>query len=229
MNRTALGVALTLLVATGCGQEAAPELDLDYYPLRDGTRYEYRHSKDGWLEEVTIEVDEDDEDRFLLKQSEDPDGNSAVSVLALEDGDVLRTSEEQLVDGELDRDVVYDPGFLRFSSSWLDAEEGDEDARTYERTETEVGEAPKATDTRAHVFIVESLSETVTVPAGRFTNCLIVRRERDLENESTDVGDTGRDEQNKQFAFAPGVGKVREVNLITGSTEELVEYDVPEE
>jgi hypothetical protein len=220
------GLALAAL-ASGCGQDPPPDLDGDYFPLRDGARYEYQHSKDGWVETVTFEARDDD--RFLLEQSEDPDGNSSVSVIDRDGDDLLRTSEEQLVDGQLDRSIVYDPGFLRFSSAWLELGEGDEDARTYERTETEAGETAKPTAVRAHVYTIESLSETVSVPAGRFQNCLVVRRERDLENESGAGGVDTREEQNKQFWFAPGVGKVREANLITGSTEELIEYDLGED
>ncbi len=232
MSRAAcvLGIVLGVLPVGGCNQDPPPEMDDDYYPLRDGARYEYQHSKDGWVEEVTLEADDDDPDRFTMKQSEDPDGNSSVSVIVRDGDDITRASEEQLIAGELDRSVAYDPGFLRFSAAWLDADEGDEDARTYERTETEAGEAPKPTAIRAHIYTVESLSETVTVPAGRFQNCLVVLRERDLENEVAGDGtDTNRDEQSKRFWFAPGVGKVREANAITGSTEELIAYALDED
>ena len=189
MNRTAgvLWIGLGLLLGSGCNQDPPPALDDDYYPLRDGMRYEYQHSKDGWVEEVTLEVDEDDPDRFTMKQSEDPDGNSSVSVIVRDGDDITRVGEEQFVVEELDRTITYDPGFLRFSAAWLDADEGDEDPRTYERTETEAGETPKPTATRAHIYTVESLSETVTVPAGRFQNCLVILRERDLEKSDVAV------------------------------------------
>ena len=96
------------------------------------------------------------------------------------------------------------------------------------RTETHPGEASK-TRPRAHVYTVESTSETVTVPAGKFLDCLRVRRERDLENDAIVEADITQDEQSKMFWFAPGVGKVREENLITGSREELIDYELPED
>jgi hypothetical protein len=87
---------------------------------------------------------------------------------------------------------------------------------------------PKDPQPRAHVYTVEDVSESVTVPAGTFRNCLRIRRERDLTNPDL-MGATDQAEQDKLFWFAPGVGKVREENSMTGMTEVLVDYEIPEE
>lgn len=87
---------------------------------------------------------------------------------------------------------------------------------------------PKAPQPRAHTFMVESISETVKVPAGTFRNCLRVRRVRALDDPS--IGDPmAQVEQDKQYWFAPGVGKVQERNVMTDSTEVLETYDLGEE
>jgi hypothetical protein len=117
---------------------------------------------------------------------------------------------------ELVYSVTYDPGFLRFSDAWVHAAAGATETREYQRTETPAGMAAKTPEPRAHVYTVESIAESVTVPAGIFRNCLRIRRERDLSNPAV-VDVTTQSEQEKLFWFAPGVGKVREENLISGS------------
>lgn len=217
------------LCAAACNQSDPPaDEQMDYFPLVDGARYRYLHSKGGWIETLTFEADEDDENRFVQRQSENDDGESSSSVLVRDDGDVLRVSEEQFIDGELDYSTEYDPGFLRFSAAWANGEKGASETRTYDRTETQPGLEPK-TRPRAHVFTVVSLAETVKVPAGQFLNCLMIRRERDLDNDAIAEADVTQDEQSKMFWFCPGVGKVREENLITGSREELIDYQLPED
>jgi hypothetical protein len=225
-----LFAACTLILGvSGCGQTEPPSLSSGYYPMRDGSSWTYLHSKGGgWSERVTLERSGSDPNTFEQRQSGDPDGESSRSELKLVDGDVLRVTDEQRVDGAVVYSVVYDPGFIRFSAAWQDAEVGEAFTEEYERTETDVGEAPSPTQPRAHRFTVEAFSETVTVPAGTFRDCIRVRRERALDLVP-DGGTFSQEEQEKLFWFAAGVGKVREENLITGSTEVLSAYEVPEE
>jgi hypothetical protein len=212
----------------GCGQTdpGSPSGSDDYFPLIDGARYEYKHSNGGWTEIVEIEAGAGG--AFLQHQSGDPDGESSVSTFEIDDGDVLRVAEDQLIDDELVYSTEYDPGFLRFSAAWLDAEVGFEETRRYDRVETEAGMEPKAPQPRAHTFTVESVTETVKVPAGTFRNCVRVRRIRALDDPSID-DPTAQEEQDKLYWFAPGVGKVQEENTMTGSTEQLESYDLGEE
>jgi hypothetical protein len=219
--------ALLCLAAGACGGEAPPEAEEDYYPLTPGSSWEYLHSRGGWTETVTIEEVDDEPDMFEQVQTGDPDGESSSSIFVVDGDDVLRIAEDVFLNDELQYSVTYDPGFLRFSAAWIDEETGSDETREYERVETEAGMDPKDPQPRAHVYTVESVSETVTVPAGTFRNCLRIHRERDLDNPDVmDVTDQG--EQEKLFWFAPGVGKVREENVMSGSTEVLLDYEIAE-
>lgn len=220
--------ALLALALAACDQKdpTAPDDSDSYFPLIDGARYEYSHSNGGWTEVVEIEATDDG--MFEQHQSGDPDGESSVSTFDVVDGEVLRVEEDQFLDDELVYSATYDPGFLRFSAAWVEAENGFEETRTYDRVETEAGMDPKDPQPRAHTFTVESTSETVMVPAGKFLNCLRVRRVRALDDPSID-DPTAQEEQDKLYWFATGVGKVREENVMTGSTEVLVTYDLGEE
>jgi hypothetical protein len=222
-------LALAALAALGCNQKDPVEpgtgsVSSSYFPLEDGASWTYLHSNGGWREEVAIERDGDS---FIQTQVGDPSGESSVSTFVIEDGDVLRVEEDLLQDEELVYTAVYDPGFLRFSDDWVDAEQGDEETRRYDRTETEAGMEPKDSQPRAHTYTVESLDEDVTVPAGTFRNCLRVHRKRALDDPSID-DPTAQTEQEKLFWFCEGVGKVREENVMSGNTELLTAYELPE-
>jgi len=228
MHKLFAKAALAALMLAACDQKDPADKGAtvdDYFPLVDGARFEYLHSNGPWTE--VVEIEEAEGGLFEQHQSGDPDGESSRSVFEVVDGEVLRIEEDALIDDELIYTAVYDPGFLRFSAAWLEADEGFEETRRYERTETEAGMEPKEPQPRAHTFTVESVSETVTVPAGTFRNCLRVRRVRALDDPSID-DPMAQEEQDKLYWFAPGVGKIREENVMSGSTEVLVTYDIPD-
>jgi hypothetical protein len=210
----------------GCGQAEPPDADQDYFPLADGARWIYLHSAGAWEETVTVS-EGDAPDEMSMHASADPDGRTTTQVLLRDGDDTLRIGKDDRIDDMPEQNVEYDPGFLRFSKAWLDREPGSTDQREYLRTETLAGMDPKAANLRAHIFTVESVSERVTVPAGTFQSCLRVRRERDLSNPDL-TGTFATEEQEKLYWFCPGVGKTREENLLTGSTEVLLEYTNPD-
>jgi hypothetical protein len=198
---------------------------LDYFPLADGASWTYLHSSNmGWNETVTIEATSD-ANRFVSISSADPSGASSESTFEVVDGDVMRVAEDTLVDGVLDMSTQYDPGFVRFSQRWVDAEPGYSERLTYQRTEMPAGGTPKPPNERAHIFTVEGV-EDVTVPAGTFRNCVRVRRQRDYETMS--AGMVVTEDQRKLYWFCAGVGKVREENVDTEAFETLMEFELPE-
>ncbi len=225
-------MALMLLAAGACNQGEPEDIPKDYYPTVAGATWTYFHSSRGGWEETVVMEQGEESDQFVLKDTENPDGESSENTLTRDGTAILRTDKRQLVDGELAFSVTYDPGFLRFDESWLDEDTPFEDERSYVRTETDVGESPKTPRDRVHIFTVELLSETVEVEGGIFRNCIRVRRQRESDETTTATAaattDTAtQDDQGKLFWFAPGVGKVKEQNLDTGNTEVLVDYEIP--
>jgi hypothetical protein len=156
---------------------------------------------------------------FLEADGEDPDGERTEALLEVEaSGRVLRVEKDVYVDDVLDLSVAYQPGFVRFDPAWVDLGAGESLAQSYDRTETPAGGSPDPTRPRAHVYT--SLGrESVTVLGTSYGDCLVIRRERDYEDTAGDP-----EEQEKQFHFCAGVGKVQEINLDSGNTEQLVSH-----
>ena len=88
----------------------------------------------------------------------------------------------------------------------------------YERTEPPAGGSPDPTRPRAHLYTSFG-RESLTVLGARYGDCLVIRRERDYD----DVDGETEDEK-KQIYFSPGVGKVQEINVDSGNTEQLVSH-----
>lgn len=218
------GLATPLLVAlAGCGDSTPPgsnpRPDADYYPMRDGAVSVYRHSnKGGWDETVTLTALGDD--RFSEIDSTSPDGERTEAILEVDAaGRVWRVEKQDFVDDELDISVEYDPGFIRFDPAWLDLATNESVRMEYERTETAAGDTPDPPRDRAHIYTSQGY-ETVSVLDRTYRDCLVILRRRDYE----DTQGNNEDEE-KLFYFAPDVGKVLEVNLDSGHTEELVDNE----
>lgn len=208
---------------TACGDAAPPDAslhpDADYYPMRDGLVSVYRHSnKGGWDETVSLTALDDD--RFSEVDSPNPDGERTESVQELDaSGRVWRIEKQDYVDDELDISVDYDPGFIRFDPAWLELDPNESVRMAYERTEAAAGDTPDPARARAHIYTSQGY-ESVSVLGRTYHDCLVIHRQRDYE----DTQGNNEDEE-KQFYFAPDIGKVLEVNLDSGHTEELVSDD----
>lgn len=135
---------------------------------------------------------------------------SESEVWAVQREQVMRVRETELSDGEVSELTTYEPGFLRFDFSWSDSD-----------TETAIEHVRAIRDalggqrvqTRQHRYSVLNARVSVDVPAGRFSDCLWVERSGD--------GDT------TQFWFAPGIGLVRQLEVDTEQSDELVEFESP--
>lgn len=222
----AMGSLLASLLLAACGGDTSgegggdacrgPNPD-DYFPTLDGSRYVYAHTPAAgqpYTETVTFTaVDYAGSDAVLVAGEGDPTGEQVDAYWvrsAGADGDsVRRVHKDVRMGGAPVMSVDYDPGFLRFDHAWLDQPVGEPFELSYTRTETAADGTVKQ-DPRTHRFVVESQHEPLTLG-----NCpydtVRIRRAR--------VGFGG--DEAKVFWFAPGVGKVKEQNLASGSIEEL--------
>jgi hypothetical protein len=208
------------MLGLACGSKAPASSDKsgNYFPMVNGAVSVYEHSsKGGWDETITLTKMSDG--TYTEVDTPNPDQERNEAVLEVDStGRVFRISKEVYVDDILDTSVVYDPGFLRFDPAWLDLDLNVPVRESYERTETRIGDPPDPTRTRAHVYTSFGF-QSLTVLGTAYSNCLVVHRERDYEDTTGDAED-----QQKLFFFCPNVGKVQEVNIDSGNTEQLVSY-----
>jgi hypothetical protein len=184
----------------------------------DGSVSVYEHtSKGGWDETITLTKLSDGVYREVDTPNPDQERNEAVLEVDSA-GRVFRISKEVYIDDILDTLVEYDPGFLRFDPAWLELEANVPIREGYDRTESHPGEAPDPTRARAHIYTSFGF-QSLAVLGTAYNNCLTLQRARDYEDTTGDAED-----QQKVFYFCPNVGKVQEVNVDSGNTEQLVSY-----
>jgi hypothetical protein len=75
---------------------------------------------------------------------------------------------------------------------------------------------------RMHTYVVEAEGISVTVPAGEIDDCIRIHRSRVRA-----AGQAVMEGDEDLFWFCDGIGKVREEDMVSGQTEELVSCDVP--
>jgi hypothetical protein len=186
-----------------------------YFPLGDGSTWVYRHNNattgthwDDTVQSTIVEF----EGRQVTKMQDDENsaGEYGEALHVREGGQVLRIHKDVTQNGAPAYSVDYDPGFLRWDDVWAEREGTYE--WSYTRHETDVLGVQKSA-VRNWRFTVLSTSAEASVPAGTF-DCVHIERVR-LDTQET-----------KQFWFADGVGKVLELNVANGNTEELLEYQV---
>jgi hypothetical protein len=221
--------------STGAEDTSAPPANNGICPMADGATWTYWHtSKGGWSEAQTVTTGEyDGEPVFVVSDTPDPDPASSLradSYIALKGGKLLRLYKEEFWVDPTDPDnevlnatATYGVGFTRCNEAWANAEVGWSESPEYERVETPSGQAAKAPETRKHTFTVEGREDVTATKGGpSFTDCVKVRRSKDW------AAVDGEDADEKLYWFCPGVGKVREENVVSGNFEELTEYDIPE-
>ena len=164
--------------------------------------------------------------RFEQIQSANPDGESSISRLVLRGGDVLARGEEQFVDGEprlLGRVRSGLPALLRRVARRGRRRRRRAHVRAH-RDRSRQGRRRRPR--RARTSTRSSRCRETRDRAGGHVPELPARAPR-ARPSGRDAGDAGsgrsQGEQEKLFWFAPGVGKVREENPMTGSTEELID------
>ncbi|MEM9461043.1 MAG: hypothetical protein AAGF11_43160 [Myxococcota bacterium] len=185
------------------------------FPLRDGATWTYRHvSTDGttWDEVVRMrQTTYQGVEAWQIEDNAGLDGENTISTIVRDGDRVMRVHKEVLLGDAPVLSADYEPGFLRVDLGWV---EGDSIPWMYDRIEYDEAGTIVDEAVRLQVFTVESVSTSVTVPAGTFDCVQFLRRRPD----------TG---ESRRFWFSAGVGKVKHESLATGSTEELAEYAIP--
>ena len=126
---------------------------------------------------------------------------------------VVRHREESYAVGGTKRsEETYDPGKLRIDVSPDKMVVGATWTTTFNETTTDAATGLTTTQSRTDQWTVESLDESVSVPAGTF-HCLRLRR------LGTEAG-----QSDKTYWFAEGIGKVKEAG---GQEEVLMTYSIP--
>jgi hypothetical protein len=200
-------------------------IEADYYPLTDGASWTYRHSggSNTWDEVVMQSAAEyDGAPAVLLVDNPGPSGTHSETVLQESGTRIARVFREEFTGTTLELTTEYDPGFVRYDRAWEDVSAGFSETISYQRVEYDGSGQVTGEADRSHVFTVEALDDTVTVPAGQIENCMRVRRARVRA-----MGETPADDDEDLFWFCAGIGKVLEENVATGQKEELVACDVP--
>ena len=195
-----------------------------YYPLVEGAKWVYRHEGGStvWEENIVLEAATDGSGDLVSVDTPGPSGSHTKSVLTVDGQYVYRAKKEVYVGDTLDSRVEYDPGFARFDMSWLAVETGCTLELSYARKEWDGYGVLQRDGDRSHVYSVVKTDASVSVPAGKFKGCLVIERAR-LSGTAL----ASDEEDNKEFTFCPGVGKVLEKELLTGKTESLTSCDIP--
>jgi hypothetical protein len=208
------------------GDTTAESVAKDYYPMVAGSTLTYRHSGNvsPW-DDKTVVSDSPDwqgNQAYLTEGAPDPKGETGENTIIRVGSKLLRAHKKELKADVVQGTVDYDPGFLRFDAAWAKVEDGHAEQVKYNRVEKTAAGSVISDDDREHTFTVEKLHDSVTVPAGKFDDCMRVRRERIRGNPAKSA-----DDDDKVFWFCPGIGKVRELSEIGGGTEELVGCKIP--
>jgi hypothetical protein len=220
----------------GSGGSASPDAGAktSHFPLVDGAAWTYRHEypqepgRMPWDEIANMRASTYmDKPGFILEDEEDAQGERTASTMMVEGTAIYRVYKEVKVANQVAFNTTYDPGFLRYDEGWQ--QEGSSVDESYDSLQLCVmaSSASKCAPgamrkgTTSHTFKIVSLNAEITVPAGTFKNTVEV--ERINLGDPQNVGD----EETKQFWFAAGVGKVRELDIQSGATEELSKFEIP--
>lgn len=197
-----------------------------YYPYPAGSRWVYRHlgGTAPWDETVTMEATEfEGQPAILMKDTPGPSGTRSESVLTRQEGGVFRVNKLTFLGATPEERAVYTPGFVRFHGRWVVEGTGHTETLGYARMEYHgVGGQLLRDGTREHAYTVVATHQQVVVPAGTFEDCVHIRRMR-----VRDAEDPTAEEDDKDYWFCPGVGKVLELTPTERTREELLECDIP--
>lgn len=226
MRANILSAALfaALALAPACENEepgndaAVEETEGAYLPWKEGNTWTYRVTNNGEVSTKVTTIEAEEEvggngpnakkraHRVVTKKGE---LDQTISWQALEGDRVVRYREQSFhaTTGELEMEEHWAPHKLHFDESQEHTGEGADWLEVYDETKIPVDQAEETSQARDR-WSVDSPSEEVTVPAGKF-RAIVVQK-------ATGSGQ-------KTYWYVRGIGKVRESG---GQTEELVSYEV---
>ncbi len=188
-----------------------------YFPLGDGLTWTYQHvhpQEGSWDEVVTMTAGEfDGAPAWKLVDSPDRDGRHDIQYWVevtndAGDTEVLRVHRDQMLGETAELTVDYDPGFLRFNYGWVG---GDTQTNIYIRRAVDA-QGIQTNHERTQQFEVISTTATIEAADVTYENCLQFRRSR---NNDSSV-----------YWYARGIGKVYELDEVSGKVEVLMEHNL---
>jgi hypothetical protein len=239
MKRAVLGALAAVVWLVGCGGGGSlptgpgnqtpsnPELPdaplqpdkpggpLSLWPLTEGSSWTYRITDptrgifDKEVEVLGPQAVPGTRTTATLVRSVQPHLEERSWQIELQNGMVVRLREEDLKEGAVVRVQTWSPATVKSLAQAREA------GWTYESTIRELTRMDDGTveeKDRTYVWRVLAVNETVSVPAGTFTNAIKVQRDR-----------PDKEGKERLYWLVPGIGKVREDGE---RLEELVSYEV---
>jgi len=196
----------------GNGNTPAPQ---SLWPLTPGSAWTYRITDDmrgvfdKRVEVIGPQAVPDTTLTAIAVHSTQPHLEERSWQVQLDNGLVVRLREEDLKSGAIARVTTWSPATVK--SVALPQAQGWTHRSTI-REVTRLGDGTLEEKDRTYVWTVKAVNETVTVPAGTFTNA--IRIERDQPDKEGKL---------RTYWLVPGIGKVKEEGE---RLEELVSHDI---
>ncbi len=192
-----------------------PEAPQSLWPLTTGSSWTYRITDplkgvfDKAVEVLGPQTVPGTDLTATLVRSVQPHLEERSWQMELQNGMVVRLREEDLKAGAVVRVTTWSPATVKSLA------QAQQEGWTYESTIRELTRQDDGTveeKDRTYVWRVLAVNETVSVPAGTFTNAIKVQRDR-----------PDKEGKERFYWLVPGVGKVKEDGE---RLEELVSHDV---
>lgn len=230
MRTTAIGLAAVLgaqLLVAACSDEKTAQEPGEYYPLSVGDHWVYEEIDDQYGSEKTfhrdvagfqsVELDYVEgapQEMFVVENTFPDSPNRRAVYYTHDDGTRIARYRTEIYDdqGELEKIMEYEGGFLRFDRSRVT--EGEIWEEHVIRFMDTLDGSPVQEMEFLWQFEVLAESEEVTVPAGTFETVVYER--------GAFYGTSG---ESKIYYYAPAVGEVKELHEYA-AVEYLVEYSV---
>ncbi|WNG15658.1 hypothetical protein [Cystobacter fuscus] len=203
-------------IPAGNGGENGQSALTTLWPLTQGSSWTYRiqdPSKGTFEKRVEVlgeQVVPETAMRAIAVLSTQPNKEEMSWQLEL-DGTVVRLREEDRKQGKVSQVTTWNPATVKALSK---PQALDWSYTSDIRELTRAGDGSLEDKDKTYVWRVAGVNETVTTPAGTFTNAIRLERKR---------GDKVKPDDDRTYWLVPGIGKVKEDGE---RLEELVSFDI---